>query len=472
MQSYSKGSETVKTKESAATEKEKSKEPETLETKKETQTEEIKVQTKTVSKETEKQKETETQKKSEATKPKTESKSKVLKNKTKGIALQNASEVSVTTKSELTEALKNDAVQTINIEGNFIYTDALETDKKIVIKSGAVFKWSVYQDTFKVTDMLIENGAVFQISLFDFMSRAVVAGSIINQGDMQVTSERGACFFTAAVKGNGTFSQTTSKTYISYGTVPDTMITGSGYKINILKILSEQPTVSLPASMQMGDTITPIFSNIIDGVDLSKVFKYKWNNGSYDIYDGAASPTLTDYGTLKLTVSPKSPYIMRTITNSSPGSLDATGTVQKKQYDVIYVDYANGNNNNLGASKETSMKTISSAMNNITENGTIVLLGDYSSSAVIDKSVTIKSEEGHAYLFAPTKLDLNADHLCVTLDSVNLANLTAAGYGTNKTLLIKNSSGSIQSTAQNIENVQAEDSNFEESGIEKCYIFR
>lgn len=171
MQSYSKGSETVKTKESAAAEKEKSKEPETLETEKETQTEEIKVPTKTVSKETEKQKETETQKKSEATKPKTESKSKVLKNKTKGIALQNASEVSVTTKSELTEALKNDAVQTINIEGNFIYTDALETDKKIVIKSGAVFKWSVYQDTFKVTDMLIENGAVFQISPFDFMSR-------------------------------------------------------------------------------------------------------------------------------------------------------------------------------------------------------------------------------------------------------------------------------------------------------------
>lgn len=57
------------------------------------------------------------------------------------------------------------------------------------------------------------------------------------------------------------------------------------------------------------------------------------------------------------------------------------------------------------------------------------------------------------------KAGFNADHLCVTLDSVNLANLTAAGYGTNKTLLIKNSSGSIQSTAQNIENVQAEDSN-------------
>lgn len=81
---------------------------------------------------------------------------------------------------------------------------------------------------------------------------------------------------------------------------------------------------------------------------------------------------------------------MRTSTNSYPGSLDARGTVQKKQYDVIYVDPANGNNNNLGDTKETSMKTITGAMNNLTENGTIVLLGDYSSYTVIDKNVTIK----------------------------------------------------------------------------------
>ena len=47
---------------------------------------------------------------------------------------------------------------------------------------------------------------------------------------------------------------------------------------------------------------------------------------------------LTKSGTLKLTVSPKKPYIMRTSTNSYPGSLDARGTVQKKQYDVIYAD--------------------------------------------------------------------------------------------------------------------------------------
>ncbi len=83
------------------------------------------------------------------------------------------------------------------------------------------------------------------------------------------------------------------------------MITGTGYRINLLKDLSVTPTVSLPDSMQTGDTITPIFTNIIDGVDLSKAFTYKWNNGSYDIYNGASSPMLTKSGTLKLTVSPK-----------------------------------------------------------------------------------------------------------------------------------------------------------------------
>ena len=456
--------ETGKNKEPETTDTDKSKESETSGTQKEKETEETKTQKETVSKETETQKaaetqkKTETQKKNEATKQKAESKAAISANKNKWIALQDAAEVSVTTEKELRAALKNDAVQTINIEGSFTYTYEVETDKKIVIKNGAVFKWSAYQDTFRVTDMLIENGAVFQISPFDFMSRAIVAGTITNQGDIQVTSARGECFFTAAVKGTGTFSQTTDQTYISYGAVPDAMITGSGYRINLLKNMSVQPTVSLPDSMQTGDTITPIFTNIIDGVDLSKAFTYKWNNGSYDIYNGAPSPTLTKSGTLKLTVSPKKPYIMRTSTSSSPGSLDAKGTVQKKQYDVIYVDPANGNDNNLGGTKETSMKNITGAMNNLTENGTIVLLGDYSSYTVIDKSVTIKSEDGKQYSFATT-LAMNADNLRVTLDSVKLSNLTAAGYGTNETLIIKNSSGSIQSTDQNIDHVQVEDSN-------------
>lgn len=230
---------TDKNKASETSDTQKNKESEISETKKETVSKGTETQKVTeVQKETKIQKETETQKKNEAAKQKAKNKAAASANKKQGIALQNAAEISVTTQNELRAALKNDAVQTINIEGSFTYTYEVETDKKIVIKNGAVFKWSAYQDTFRITDMLIENGAVFQISPFDFMSKAVVAGTITNQGDIQVTSARGECFFTASVKGSGTFSQTTEQTYISYGAVQDAMITGTGYRINLLKDLS------------------------------------------------------------------------------------------------------------------------------------------------------------------------------------------------------------------------------------------
>ena len=189
---------TDKNKASETSGTQKNKESEISETKKETVSKGTETQKVTeVQKETKIQKETETQKKNEAAKQKAKNKAAASANKKQGIALQNAAEISVTTQNELRAALKNDAVQTINIEGSFTYTYEVETDKKIVIKNGAVFKWSAYQDTFRITDMLIENGAVFQISPFDFMSKAVVAGTITNQGDIQVTSARGECFFTA-----------------------------------------------------------------------------------------------------------------------------------------------------------------------------------------------------------------------------------------------------------------------------------
>ena len=186
---------TDKNKASETSGTQKNKESEISETKKETVSKGTETQKVTeVQKETKIQKETETQKKNEAAKQKAKNKAAASANKKQGIALQNAAEISVTTQNELRAALKNDAVQTINIEGSFTYTYEVETDKKIVIKNGAVFKWSAYQDTFRITDMLIENGAVFQISPFDFMSKAVVAGTITNQGDIQVTSARGRMF--------------------------------------------------------------------------------------------------------------------------------------------------------------------------------------------------------------------------------------------------------------------------------------
>ena len=80
-----------------------------------------------------KAKETETQKKNEAAKQKAKNKAAASANKKQGIALQNAAEISVTTQNELRAALKNDAVQTINIEGSFTYTYEVETDTKNTI---------------------------------------------------------------------------------------------------------------------------------------------------------------------------------------------------------------------------------------------------------------------------------------------------------------------------------------------------
>ena len=79
--------------------------------------------------------------------------------------------------------------------------------------------------------------------------------------------------------------------------------------------------------MQVGHTIAPTVSNLFDGVDLATVFTFTWRNGSSSqIYNGAAKPTLTETGTLKLTLVPKAPYVLR---NSSGrfGSLEAQGTV-------------------------------------------------------------------------------------------------------------------------------------------------
>ena len=83
------------------------------------------------------------------------------------------------------------------------------------------------------------------------------------------------------------------------------MLTGS-YRINVLDDQSAYPTVALPTTMYVGDTITPTFTNIIGGVDLASVFTFKWKDGnSFERYDQAVSPKLTKAGTLKLNVSVK-----------------------------------------------------------------------------------------------------------------------------------------------------------------------
>ena len=53
-------------------------------------------------------------------------------------------EQTVITDKELANALKNNNVDKIYINGNIRYMDSIETDKAIVVKADATFTWSVY----------------------------------------------------------------------------------------------------------------------------------------------------------------------------------------------------------------------------------------------------------------------------------------------------------------------------------------
>ena len=238
-------------------------------------------------------------------------------------------------------------------------------------------------------------------------------------------------------------------------------ITKHGY---IVKDVSIQPTVSLPSDMKVGDTITPTVTNLIDGVDISKVFTYKWTDGnSSQIYDGAAKPTLTKADTLKLNLAAKKPYIMRSASGSC-GSIDAIGTVQKLTLDTVYVNANSGNNNNIGNTKATPMKTIGKAIDKVNDGGTIILLSDYTSTALsFDKNVTIKSDDGGKYTVQVTREVAVKDDMTVTFDSVNVKDFNFTKYYSSSVgsgnVEFKNCTGSGIQIADNvISNVTLEDS--------------
>ena len=249
---------------------------------------------------------------------------------------------------------------------------------------------------------------------------------------------------------------------MDYGCVPEENLTNC--RINIVKDVSIQPTVSLPSDMKVGDTITPTVTNLIDGVDISKVFTYKWTDGnSSQIYDGAAKPTLTKADTLKLNLAAKKPYIMRSASGSC-GSIDAIGTVQKLTLDTVYVNANSGNNNNIGNTKATPMKTIGKAIDKVNDGGTIILLSDYTSTALsFDKNVTIKSDDGGKYTVQVTREVAVKDDMTVTFDSVNVKDFNFTKYYSSSVgsgnVEFKNCTGSGIQIADNvISNVTLEDS--------------
>lgn len=347
-----------------------------------------------------------------------------------------ANKVNVSTKDELEAALNNDSVTEIDITADFTYRGSIATgDKKIVVNE----------------DVTLETTA------------SQISGTIVNNGTIKITG-KGQCIWTAQTTGTGKIVADNQKwgeyqTYVDYGCVPDAMLEGSNCRINIVKTVSIQPTVTLPETMTVGDTITPTVTNLIDGVDISKVFQYKWKDGNgSQIYDGAAEPTLTEAGTLKLNLKVKDPYVLLRAPSTSYygeyGSLDASGTVQKLTLHTVYVDTVKGSNSNIGNATTAPLNTISKAVGEVENGGTIILLSDATSSVLsFDKNVTIKSAEGQKYKVQATNTYIK-DNVTATFESVDAQNLTFykwdnASHGSGN-VEFKNCTGSGIEIADNV----------------------
>ena len=341
----------------------------------------------------------------------------------------------VSTKEELNAALSNASVTEIHIIADMTYNDPLNAIKPVQVNEGVTLTISAYDTT--------------------------VSGTIVNNGTVNVTSKR-VCLWKAQTAGTGKLiggkdSWGDPSTYVDYGCVPETML--DGCRINIVKDISQAVTAALPDTMQTGDTINVTFSNLIESVDPAKVFNFVWKDGSsFTIYDGQATPTLTKPGALKLSLTPKKPYVMCT-SNGTMGSLDAQGTVTQKMLDTIYVDQSNGNDSNLGDTAAQPVKSIDKALDKITDDGQIVLLSNYSGRIVFSKSVTVKCEDGNAFTLTSSSPNYVSDGVTVTLEKLNFSdsNFCRDTQGTGS-LIFTNCTGSLSIGSGDISNITMENS--------------
>ena len=341
----------------------------------------------------------------------------------------------VSTKEELNAALSNASVTEIHIIADMTYNDPLNAIKPVQVNEG--------------------------VTLTISGSNTTVSGTIVNNGTVKVTS-KWVCLWKAQTAGTGkliggTDSWGDPSTYVDYGCVPETML--DGCRINIVKDISQAVTAALPDTMQTGDTINVTFSNLIESVDPAKVFNFVWKDGSsFTIYDGQATPTLTKPGALKLSLTPKKPYVMCT-SNGTMGSLDAQGTVTQKMLDTIYVDQSNGNDSNLGDTAAQPVKSIEKALDKITDDGQIVLLSDYRGRIVFNKSVTVKCEDGNAFALTSSSPNYVSDGVTVTLEKLNFSDSTfcrdTQGTGS---LIFTNCTGSLSIGSGDISNITMENS--------------
>ena len=338
----------------------------------------------------------------------------------------------VSTEEELNAALSDASVAEIHIIADIIYNDPLVASKPVQVNEGVTLTLNDYDTT--------------------------VSGTIINNGTILVKSKK--CSWTAKTSGSGKLiggkdNFGNYSTYVDYGCVQEAML--EGCRINIVKDISKSVTAALPDPMQTGDTISVTFSNLIDGVNPADVFKFTWKDGNdCQLYDNAATPTLTKPGVLKLSLTPKNPYVMRTSSGTN-GSLDAQGTVTQKLLDTIYVDQTNGKNSNLGDTAAQPVKSID--MDKITDGGKIVLLSDYRGLIVFNKSVTVKCEDGNAFALTSLSPNYVSDGVTVTLEKLNFSDSIFFKHtqGTGS-LIFTNCTGSLSIGSGDISNITMENS--------------
>ena len=347
----------------------------------------------------------------------------------------------VSSKDDLNAALSNASVTEIHIIADMTYNDPLNATKPVQVDDGVTLTLSAYDTT--------------------------VSGTIVNNGTVKVTSKY-RCLWKAQTTGTGkliggTDNWGNSSTYVDYGCVPDAMLQGSNCLINIVNDVNQPVTATLPENMQTGDTISVTVSNLIDGVNPADVFKFTWKDGNdFQLYDNAATPTLTKPGVLKLSLSMKTPYVMRT-SNGTNGSLDAQGTVTQKLLDTIYVDQSSGNDSNLGDTAAQPVKSVGKALDKITDDGKIVLLSNYNGRIVFNKSVTVKGEDGNAFALTSSSPNYVSDGVTVKFENLNFTestqfsrySSTALGTGS---LVFTNCTGSLSIGSGDISNITMENS--------------
>lgn len=360
-------------------------------------------------------------------------------------------------KGKLGDILNDAGVTDIIIKVDVEYAGNINAPtKNITVSSGCTFTWSRYSGTFSVGTLTIEQGAAFATSTNDIVDKRTVSGNIINNGTITIGGTSGNCYWNATTIGTGSMTASNG-TYFNYGNVPPNT---TGGRINIVKDISDNNgvTVSLPTDLKVGDTAKFDVKNLIDGINLSDVFTFNWkmNNSSFS---SEPNPTLTQTGSLKLKLTLKDNYCMRSSSGTRGSSVSSVAvTVAAATFDTVYVS-ANGSDGALGSEEAVPVDTLREALKRVSEGGTIILLSALEVKNVpVNKNVTVKSKDGSTFtltsggfdpLFINSGKTLTLDNVAFSKDSSIKPSTGASGC----TLRLQNCGASGSVSVQGVQNV-------------------